>query len=125
MLAALTLLLGCQLAGESLARLLQLPVPGPVLGLILLLGLFLLRRGVWPAMATTADAMLANLTLLYVPAGVGLIVHLERLQAQWLPLLGALVGSTLLTLVVTVLVFRWAQRLTRTPVRPPAGGQTA
>jgi len=117
-LAALTLLLACQLAGETLARLLALPVPGPVLGLVLLLGLLALRRRIWPPLAETANGLLAHLTLLYVPAGVGLMVHLERLRAEWLPLLAALVGSTLATLAVTALVFRLVSRLTERPATP-------
>lgn len=117
MVAALTLLLACQLAGETLARALGLPVPGPVIGLVLLLLLLWLRqrivgREVWPELKATAGAFIANLTLLYVPAGVGLMVHLERLEADWLPLAAALVGSTFATLVVTALVFRWVSRLT-------------
>ena len=119
MLGALTLLLACQLAGETLQRLLDLPLPGPVIGLVLLLGLLAIRREVWPALATTARGLLQHLTLLYVPAGVGLMVHLERLSADWLPLLAALVGSTLLTLLVTVFVFRGVSRLTE---RDRAGG---
>ncbi len=112
MLGALTLLLACQLAGESLQRLLGLPLPGPVIGLVLLLALLAIRRAVWPALATTARGLLQHLTLLYVPAGVGLMVHLARLQQQWLPLVAALVGSTVLTLLVTVMVFRLVSRLT-------------
>lgn len=112
MLGALTLLLACQLAGESLQRLLGLPLPGPVIGLVLLLVLLAIRREVWPALAGTAKGLLQHLTLLYVPAGVGLMVHLARLERQWLPLLAALVGSTVLTLLVTVMVFRLVSRLT-------------
>jgi putative effector of murein hydrolase LrgA (UPF0299 family) len=108
MLAALTLLLLCQLAGESLARLLQLPVPGPVLGMILLLALLMLRKRSLQVVEATADTLLANLILMYVPACVGLMAHLETLEAEWLPIAAAVAGSTLLTLVVTVLVFRLA-----------------
>jgi len=114
----MTLLLACQLAGESLQRLLGLPLPGPVLGLVLLLGLLVIRREVWPPLASTAKGLLQHLTLLYVPAGVGLMLHLERLSDDWLPLLAALVGSTLLTLLVTVLVFLGVSRLVEK--RPPA-----
>ncbi len=114
----MTLLLACQLAGESLQRLLGLPLPGPVIGLVLLLFLLAVRREVWPALATTAKGLLQHLTLLYVPAGVGLMVHLERLRAEWLPLLVALVGSTLLTLLVTVAVFRLVSRLTEKAPAP-------
>ena len=107
MLAALTLLLACQLAGESLARLVGLPIPGPVLGLLFLLALLILRRQILAMVEATADTLLANLILMYVPACVGLMAHLETLEAEWLPIAVAVVGSTLLTLAVTALVFRW------------------
>jgi putative effector of murein hydrolase LrgA (UPF0299 family) len=107
MLAALTLLLVCQLAGESLSRLLQLPVPGPVLGMILMLATLILRKRTLALIEPTADTLLANLILMYVPACVGLMAHLGTLEAEWLPIAVAVIGSTLLTLVVTVLVFRW------------------
>ncbi len=124
MVAALTLLLLCQLAGEALARATGLPVPGPVLGLLLLLLLLALRQRLWqqppwPALKSTANGFIANLTLLYVPAGVGLMVHLDRLAADWLPLLAALIGSTLVTLVVTALVFRGVSRLVERPAGEP------
>ncbi|HKY95090.1 MAG TPA: CidA/LrgA family protein [Kiloniellales bacterium] len=107
MLAAMTLLLACQLAGESLTRLLQLPVPGPVFGMIFLLVLLVLRRSTLALVEPTADTLLANLILMYVPACVGLMAHLETLEAEWLPIAVAVAASTLLTLVVTALVFRW------------------
>jgi holin-like protein len=108
MLAALTLLLTCQLAGESLARLLQLPIPGPVIGMILLLALLILRKQALALVEQTADTLLANLILMYVPACVGLMAHLETLEAEWLPIAAAILGSTVLTLAVTALVFRLA-----------------
>lgn len=106
MVAALTLLLVCQLAGESLSRLLQLPVPGPVLGMILLLLLLMVRRRTLALIEPTADALLANLILMYVPACVGLMAHFKTIRAEWEPIVVAVVGSTVLTLVVTALAFK-------------------
>jgi holin-like protein len=101
MIGAFAVLLAFQLAGETLVRLLGLPVPGPVLGMTLLL-LALLVRGTAPiALATTARGLLACLALLFVPAGVGIIVHAERVAAEWLPLAVTLVASTAITMVVT------------------------
>jgi holin-like protein len=101
MIGAFAVLLGFQLSGEMLVRLLNLPVPGPVLGMTLLL-LALLARGAAPtALATTARGLLACLALLFVPAGVGIIVHGERVAAEWLPLAVTLVASTAITMVVT------------------------
>lgn len=107
MLAALTLLLVCQLAGESLSRLLQLPVPGPVLGMILLLALLVVRKKTLALIQPAADALLANLILMYVPACVGLMAHFKTIEAEWVPIVVAVTGSTVLTLIVTALAFRW------------------
>jgi holin-like protein len=115
MLRPLTLLLLCQLTGEALSRGLWLPVPGPVLGLVfLLLGLHLFAqsKGSSPdtiegtSLGRTANALLQNLALLFVPAGVGVVQHLGLLGEYGLALVIALVGSTVITLLVTVFVFQ-------------------
>jgi putative effector of murein hydrolase LrgA (UPF0299 family) len=113
MIAALTLLLSCQLAGEILARLLALPVPGPVLGLALLFLMLQLRARLNPQAAaietlplgTVAAVLLAHLSLLFVPAGAGIVRHAGTILAHGPSLLAALVLSTALTLVVTAFVF--------------------
>lgn len=109
MLEALTLLLLCQLVGEAISRAAALPVPGPVIGLVLLAAL-LLWRGVPAALHDTAHGILKALGLLFVPAGVGVMQHLGLLADQWLALGAALLVSTLATLLVTVGVFRLASR---------------
>lgn len=114
MLRALTVLLLCQLAGEALTGVFGLPIPGPVLGLaLLLLALSLLRRPLsW--LTETAEGLLKHLSLLFVPASVGLIQHAERIEAAWLPLLAALVVSTLAAIAVGAVVFVAVARLTGT-----------
>lgn len=114
MIAALGLLLACQLAGEMLARAAQLPFPGPVLGLILLLGILLLRRKIWPALEKATDTLLAHLSVLFVPAGVGVVQHWQQIEAHLLPLATVLGVSTLLAIVAGagafVLVQAWLGR---------------
>lgn len=108
MILALTLLLACQLAGEALARLFALPVPGPVIGLALLfLGLrWRPSAAVEGApLATVAGVLLAHLSLLFVPAGTGIVRHAGSLLAHGPGLIAALLVSTALTLVVTAFVF--------------------
>lgn len=110
MIGALALILLCQLAGETVARLMAVPVPGPVFGAVLLFVVLAIRRRVDDSLNVTATTLLAHLSLLFVPAGVGVIVHLERLRAEWLPLGAALIVSTALTIVVSALVFRLVAR---------------
>lgn len=119
MIGALATLLACQLAGEVLARALGLPVPGPVIGMVLLFAGLLLRgagaadgreREAPEALSRTADGLLGNLGLLFVPAGVGVVLHLPLLARDWAPLSLAIVAGTLLAVGTTGLV---AQALLR------------
>ena len=104
-LTGLAWLLVCQSAGELLARLLQLPLPGPVAGMLLLL--LALR---WPLVrapvGAVADALLAHLSLLFVPVGVGVMTHLGLLSQYGLRMLVAIVLSTWIGLAVTAVVLR-------------------
>jgi len=106
MLAALTVLLVYQLVGEILVVALRLPVPGPVVGMALLFASLILRGRVAADLGSTANGLLRHLSLLFVPAGVGVMAHLSRLAGEWLPITVSLVLSTLLTVAVTALVMR-------------------
>jgi holin-like protein len=116
MIQALTLLFLCQLAGEALVRLAGIAFPGPVLGMALLLGLIAAnpRTGTGTGTGTDLDAVAAtilkNLSLLFVPAAVGVIQQADLIAAAWLPIAVTLLASTLLTLVATVVVFRATAR---------------
>lgn len=113
MLRALTVLLLFQLVGEILSRVLDIPIPGPVIGMLLLL-LMLLRRGhVSAALTATAQTLLGYLALLFVPAGVGVMVHFALLQDEWLAILLILVGSTIITLLATACTMRLLLTLVR------------
>lgn len=103
----LALLLACQLTGEVLSLFLRLPVPGPVLGMLLLFVGLLIKRGVPSGLARTAEGLLEHLSLLFVPAGVGVMLHISLLVDKWAALSVALIFSTALTIVATALVMRW------------------
>lgn len=103
MISALSILLAFQLTGEVLARFFDLPVPGPVIGMLLLFLALALRGGPGDDLRTTSQNLLQHLSLLFVPAGTGIMVHLHRVADEWLALLLSLLLSTLLTLVVTAL----------------------
>lgn len=116
---ALAMLLSCQLAGEVLVTALRQVVPGfafpgPVVGMGLLFAVIVLRRGAGRSLEATGGALLRNLSLLFVPAAVGIVQQGEVIAAFGLPLIAALLASTVLTLVVTVYVFlavaRWSER---------------
>jgi holin-like protein len=106
MLEALAGLLVCQLIGEALVRLAGLPVPGPVLGMVLLFAFLAWRKSVPDDLAKTANGLLDHLSLLFVPAGVGVILHLDLVAAEWPAIGAALIVSTLVTIAVTALLMR-------------------
>ena len=83
MLKALTLLLLFQLAGEVLSRLLALPVPGPVVGMALMFLLLLARGGPDSDLRETSNTLLSHLSLLFVPAGTGVLLHIQRVAEEW------------------------------------------
>lgn len=102
-LNGITLLLIYQLVGEVSARLLQLPIPGPVLGMLLLFVSLVVRDSLAETLEPATNALLSHLSLLFVPAGVGVMVHWGQLGNDWLPITVALVLSTVLTLALTAL----------------------
>jgi len=112
MIGALATLLSLQLAGEILVRLLALPLPGPVLGMILLFAVLALRGTAPRTLEDAANGLLRHLSLLFVPAGVGIVVHLDRVAQAWLPLLVTVIASTALTILVTAFTLLGMQRLT-------------
>ena len=115
MLESITLLLVFQLVGEVITLTTGLPVPGPVIGMGLLFAALAIRGHVNDGMRQTAQNLLQHLSLLFVPAGVGVMLHVQRLKDEWWPLLAALVVSTLLTLVVTAWVLHALQPAAEKP----------
>ena len=112
LIQALTLLFLCQLAGEVIARSLGIVFPGPVIGMgLLFLGMLVLGRS-GEALDKVADTILGHLSLLFVPAAVGVVQQIGLIRANLLAITLALAVSTLLTLIVTVLTFRAVARMT-------------
>ncbi len=113
MLWALTALLAFQLAGEALVAWLQLPAPGPVVGMALLFVALILRGGAPKTLAKTSRGLLGHLSLMFVPAGVGVTLHLTILADSGAIIGTALVVSTLAAIAVTGLAMTWAMGLTK------------
>jgi holin-like protein len=120
MIASLSLILLCQLGGEVIVRGLVLPMPGPVVGLMLLLLLLLVRdrfavlaRGPLQGdgVESASRGLLANLSLLFVPAGVGVVQKLDLVAEHGIAIAAVLAISVVVTLLVTVATFLVASRL--------------
>jgi holin-like protein len=118
MLEAMLVIFGCQLAGEVIARAVALPIPGPVVGMLLLFsGLRWYSRAtnnqpssLGVSIGLVAAFLLGHLSLLFVPAGTGIIAHMPTLAVHGIGLVVALVVSTFLSLLVTAMVFVGAAR---------------
>lgn len=110
MLFYLTLIFCCQLIGELIAAASGLPIPGPVVGMALLFIGLLIRGSIPDDLGNAADGLLNHLSLLFVPAGVGVMLHIELIGKELLPVSAALVGSTILTIAVTGLLMAWLGR---------------
>lgn len=117
MLVGITILLVFQLIGEVTAYFLGGFVPGPVIGMAMIAVVLTLTGGVKmlePAHQRTLEtsrSILANLGILFVPAGVGIIQHLDLIRDRGFALLAIVLLSTVITLMVTVWVFILVKRL--------------
>ena len=112
-LSSLALLLVFQCLGEGAAQLLGLPIPGPVIGMLLLLLSFLLYPRLADFMEQTSWGILQHLSLLFVPAGVGVIAASGQLKGDLWAIVAALVVSTVLAIAVGALVTQWAMKRLR------------
>ncbi|QNA89129.1 CidA/LrgA family protein [Massilia sp. Dwa41.01b] len=106
MLPAFAILLLFQCLGEGIVFLFKLPVPGPVAGMVLLFAALL----IWPSLQTRIEAaaneLLRHLSLLFVPAGVGIVAAAGSGSGHWIAIVASLAVSTLATLAVTALVLK-------------------
>ena len=106
MIGALAILLVLQLVGEVAVRWSGAPLPGPVVGMVLLFLALRWRQALPDALRTTAETLLSHLSLLFIPAGVGIMQYGALLAREWLAVVAALVLSTLITVTVTALVMK-------------------
>jgi len=121
MLIGLFSLIACQLVGEAIAHWLHLPVPGPVIGILLMLAALALSHrltGRDPTEAqgpigATSDTLLSHFGLLFVPAGAGIVQSIGLVAQNGLGVAVALAGSTVAALVVTMATFRLVARALR------------
>ena len=112
MINALLALLICQLLGETASRTLQLPLPGPVLGMILLVVALSLSPRLVATVRPVATAILSHMSLLFVPAGVGVVGHFGAFGGQGGAILLAIIASTAAAIAVGALTFAAVARIT-------------
>ena len=120
MFGGFSLLLVFLVLGESLSRLF-IPLPGNVTGMILLTCALALGIIKVSQIKKATDFLLNNMIFFFVPAGVGVMVHLELIAGYWLEITGAVIVSTLLVMILVGIIHK---RLTR-PDRGSARGDNA
>jgi holin-like protein len=117
--SAFAILIGLEFVGEVLRQTLHLPLPGPLIGMALLTVVLVARGSAGPIgehavprpLLKAANGLIANMGLLFVPAGVGIIAELGVLRREWLAILAGLLISTVLGLAVTGLVMHHVSRV--------------
>ena len=102
-----------QAVGQALIRWLALPISGPIAGMILLFLFLCVRGGLSQPMNSATTASLRHMSLLFIPAGAGLMVHMDAFRQEWTAIILAVTGGTVCTLIATALslrVFRLLQQ---------------
>ena len=110
MLVFFIVLLSCQLLGEVIVIAAGLPLPGPVVGMALLFLGLLLKGNIPPGLDSMAEGLLSHLSLLFVPAGVGVMLHAELVGTELLPLAASVIISTMITILVTAWIMQALSR---------------
>lgn len=121
MLRSLATLLIFQCLGEGVSYVFALPVPGPVLGMLLLFAFVMMRPSVADSLEPTALELLRHLSLLFVPAGVGIMVSVQAVRGEAFAVIASLVVSTTLGIAVTALVMRALLRRQRRRIAASEG----
>jgi len=110
MIFGLVQILLFQSLGELISKLLLPTLPGPVIGLVLLVAWLVISKGINPDLAAVADGFSQYLGLLFVPAAVGVVLFLPQLKANALAIISALVASVILTIGSSALVVRFLSK---------------
>jgi holin-like protein len=107
MIRGLIILLSFQGGGEIISRLLALPVPGPVIGLVLLLAFLVVRGKTDEPIAVVATALTRHLGLLFVPAAVGVVMFWPQLRLHLWAVIIALAVSVIVTIATSAGVLKF------------------
>jgi holin-like protein len=115
MIRGLVQILLFQGLGEIISKVLGLPVPGPVIGLILLLSFLLVRGRIDPDLDFVASGFAQHLGVLFIPAAVGVVMFAPQLSSHGLAIAAILLVSVGLSVAVTALLLKWLTRKDRQP----------
>jgi putative effector of murein hydrolase LrgA (UPF0299 family) len=111
-LLGVAVLLALPVLGEGTARALGVPLPGALLGMLVLLGALVALGRVPRGLDAASAPLLRHMMLFFIPAVAGVTLHAARVAREWLPFLAAGIVGAALALAVTALTLRWMLRLT-------------
>ena len=110
MLYAITALFALQLLGEAIVHFTQLPLPGALVGTLLLLAALIIHGRTPQALERVGTVLLQNMMLLFIPVIAGVMLEFDNLARQWQPFVLACIFGAAITFVATLLSFRWMLR---------------
>ncbi len=111
MIYAIAALFVCQLLGEVIVQLVGLPLPGPLVGMVLLFSGLVLHGRVPEKLNSTVGKLLRHMMLFFIPLVAGVMMHAERMASEWLPFMAACIVGAAVTLILTALTFAWMLKL--------------
>ncbi len=107
MIRGLAILLVFQLIGEVATKFIHGLIPGPVIGMILLLVFLIVKKKIAPSISTAADGLLAHLAIFFIPAAVGVMLYVSELASAGAAWLLAILLSTAASMAITALLLKW------------------
>lgn len=106
MLTSLTIIILCQLLGETIVLLSGMPIPGAVVGMAILFFWLVIKKGISASLEKVSGVLHRYLALLFVPAGVGIINNTDFLLQWWAPFTASIVAGTVITIAITAVVMQ-------------------
>jgi holin-like protein len=107
MIRGLAILLVFQSLGEVAAKFIHGLIPGPVIGMILLLAFLVWKKKIAPTISIAADGLLAHLAIFFIPAAVGVMLYARELSSAGVAWLLAIILSTAVSMAITALLLKW------------------
>ena len=104
------IIFGCLALGELIVWLTGIPIPSSIIGMLLLAALLQMKAIKLEWVKGMSDFLISNMGFFFVPPGVALMLYLDIIKAEFLPIVVATVVSTVLVLIVT----GWTHQIAKT-----------
>jgi len=120
MLRSFFIILLYQLVGETIQKFFNIIIPGPVIGLVLLLITFIFIKKfkdkkvlqIKKDVIKTGNIIVSHLSLLFIPIGVGVVMHISYLGENLFQVFAVIIIGTLLTVAFTAKIMELLNKIT-------------